>query len=234
MEPRKITVFESKNQRKSVFLSSATTLEELKADFRANGIDYTDMAFYEGTTKTELKADNSILPHDVPYKGTITNELVFMLTNVNKKIKSGMDRKELYSEIKKKGLQEECLKRFGKNFTMCKTVDLESVVNEHCETKKEEKEETKKVVTKPSKEVKETKETKETKENKEKSISNIVDAIKELVDILYSYGNIDDEDKDRILNHLNHFNASNYTSKSSEYDSSYSDDEIQAMFSGLV
>lgn len=90
MEARKIVVVSTKNQKKSVIMSAATTLAELKADLRHNGIEYGGMTFYEGTSKTELKTDASVLPHDVPYKGTTTNELVFMLTNTNKKIRSGI------------------------------------------------------------------------------------------------------------------------------------------------
>nr|UVN09392.1 MAG: hypothetical protein [Bacteriophage sp.] len=161
MEARKITVVQTKNQKKSVIMSAATTLGELKADLRSNGIDYDGMTFFEGTSKTELKTDASVLPHDVPYKGTITNELVFMLTNTNKKIKSGataMSRTEAYNAIKSMGLQDACVKKFGKNFTMCKTADLIALVQSNgnskpapatpkaeapkAETKKEEKVET--------------------------------------------------------------------------------------------
>lgn len=132
MEARKITVVSTRNQKKSVIMSAATTLAELKADLRQNGIDYDGMTFYEGTSKVELRDDASVLPHDVPYKGQTTNELVFMLTNTNKKIRSGADmsRADAYAAIKANGLQEECVKRFGKNFTMCKTADLIALVNE--------------------------------------------------------------------------------------------------------
>lgn len=129
MEARKITVVQTKNQKKSVIMSAATTLAELKNDLRANGIDYNGMTFFEGTSKVELKNDASVLPHDVPYKGTVTNELVFMLTNTNKKIRSGaMNRMKVYAEIKRRGLQDACLKKFGKNFTMCKTADLIALI----------------------------------------------------------------------------------------------------------
>lgn len=127
MEPRKITIVQTKNQKRSVIESSATTLGELKDDLRTNGIDYEGMTFYEGLTKTELKTDESILPHDIERNGVITNELVFMLTNTEKKIRSGaaaMTRAEAYDAIKKNNLQAECQKMFGKNFTMCKTADL--------------------------------------------------------------------------------------------------------------
>ena len=129
MEARKITVVETRNQSKKVIMSAATTLAELKRDFDANGIDYTDMAFYEGVSHTELTTDESVLPHDVPYRGTTTNELVFMLTTANKKIKSGaMTRKEIIATIKEKGLQQVVKDTFGKNFTNCTTSDLESVL----------------------------------------------------------------------------------------------------------
>ena len=39
-----------------------------------------------------------------------------------------MERKEAYEQIKKLGLQEECKKQFGKNFTQCKTSELEAVI----------------------------------------------------------------------------------------------------------
>lgn len=135
MEARKITVVSTKTQKKSVIMSGAETLGELKKDFREAGIDYEGMTFYEGTSKTELKTDKSVLPKDVPYTNRTTgetkntNELVFMLTNTNKKIKSGaMTRTEAYDAIKAKGLQAECQKRFGRNFTMCKTSDLVSLI----------------------------------------------------------------------------------------------------------
>lgn len=137
MENRKITIVSTRTQKKSVIMSAATTLAELKADLRQNGIDYDGMTFYEGTSKVELKDNASVLPHDVPYKGQTTNELVFMLTNTNKKIRSGADmsRADAYAAIKANGLQEECVKRFGKNFTMCKTADLIALVNEKSTSK---------------------------------------------------------------------------------------------------
>lgn len=132
MEARKIVVVSTTSQKKNVIMSAATTLAELKADLRQNNIEYEGMTFYEGTSKTELKDNNSVLPHDVPYKGQITNELVFMLTTPNKKIKSGadMDRSEIYIIIKTHGLQGECIRRFGKNFTQCKTADLIDLIRE--------------------------------------------------------------------------------------------------------
>lgn len=143
MEARKITVVSTKNQKKSVIMSAATTLAELKDDLRANGIDYGGMTFYEGTSKVELIDNNSVLPHDVPYKGQTTNELVFMLTNTNKKIRSGaMTREAAYDKIRALGLGEACVRKYGKNFTQCSTADLEALINStkgrKASTKKEE------------------------------------------------------------------------------------------------
>ena len=46
MEAREITIVSTKTQRKSVIMSSAETLSELKSDMRNAGIDYTNMTFY--------------------------------------------------------------------------------------------------------------------------------------------------------------------------------------------
>ena len=40
-----------------------------------------------------------------------------------------MDRKEAYEQIKKLNLQEECKKKYGKNFTQCKTNELEYIID---------------------------------------------------------------------------------------------------------
>lgn len=129
METRKITIISTKNHSTKVINSAATTLAELKSDLRNTGIDYTDCTFFEGLTKTELKNDAAILPHDVPYKGTTTNNLVFMITNASKKIRSGADRKSIIARIKALNLTEVVKNTYGKNYTNCKTEDLEKILN---------------------------------------------------------------------------------------------------------
>ena len=129
METRKITIISTKNHSTKVINSAATTLGELKTDLDNAGIGYTDCTFFEGLTKTELKNNDAILPHDVPYKGTITNNLVFMITNASKKIKSGVDRKSIIAEIKAKNLTEVVKNTYGKNYTNCKTEDLEKILS---------------------------------------------------------------------------------------------------------
>ena len=235
METRKITIVQTKNQKKSVIMSAATTLAELKSDLRANGIDYDGMTFFEGTSKVELKNDASVLPHDVPYKVTITNELVFMLTNTNKKIRSGatnMSRIEAYNAIKSMGLQDACVKKFGKNFTMCKTSDLIALVQSNgvanpapaapkTEAKKEEK------VSAPV----------ASESNGGECVDTVARAaIHRLAVILEDNGTIEDYEKEEVIGILGSKVAVS-VAPSEEHKpklaSPYSDDEIDDMLAGM-
>ena len=133
METRKVTIINSKTQSQKVIQDSkATTLGELKQEMRERGIDYTGMTFFEGHMRAELKDDAAPLPTNIPYKGQIVNDLTFMLTEPEKKVKSGaMSRAEAYAEIKKRGLQSACVDKFGKNFTQCSTADLISLIEKN-------------------------------------------------------------------------------------------------------
>ena len=134
MEARNITIVSTQNQNKYVVNTDATTLRELKAALNAQNIAYEGMTFYEGLSHTELLTDDSVLPHDVPYKGSVTNELVFMLTVPNKKIRSGANlseaREALYEAVEELGLKDACISVYGKNFTQCKNSELMSLVEE--------------------------------------------------------------------------------------------------------
>lgn len=133
METRKVTIINSKTQSQSVIQDSkATTLGELKQEMRERGIDYTGMTFFEGHMRAELKDDAAPLPTNIPYKGQVVNDLTFMLTAPEKKVRSGaMSRAEAYAEIKKRGLQGACVDKFGKNFTQCSTADLISLIEKN-------------------------------------------------------------------------------------------------------
>lgn len=218
MEARKITVVSTQTQRKSVITTGAETLAELKSALDEAGINYDGMTFYEGTSRTELKDNASVLPKDVPYKGTTTNELVFMLTNTNKKIKSGdMSRAEAYAAIKANNLQDAVKSKFGKNFTQCSTEDLIGMLAKSVETKPAAKKETKA----------------ETKAEKPVEVVDKVarKAISELVDALYSNDSLDSEDADNIRYILG--NAGYKEDEDSKDASSYSDDDIDNMFDFL-
>lgn len=219
MEARKVTIVSTKTQKKSVIMSSAETLAQLKEDLVAAGIDYEDMTFYEGLTKTELKSDDSVLPKDVPYtnrttgESIVTNELVFMLTNTNKKIKSGSyeERKTLYNEIKNKDLMRACIAKYGKNYTTCSNDELISLLAQQHNITVD------KATISAYEEVKQ--------EMLNCCKEGLIKAFYDLVNILFSEGVIDNTERDHIINTLE--------GKNSLF-SPYTKDEIAEMFSDIV
>lgn len=213
MNARKITIVDTKSQRKVSLMSGAETLGQLKIDLNQYNIDYAGAVFFEGLTKTRLEDDSSLLPVNVQYKGTTTNELVFMITAAEKKTKSGtLSRNEIYQIIKEKGLQNQCKKKFGKNFTMCKTEELLKLIKDFSTpTKKEEIE---------SKE-----EDNKNNENQEidKRISNLTYVVNQILEILYSEDIIIEETYEELKEKI----EKDY---STEGESSYSNKEIGDMF----
>lgn len=198
---RKVTIINNKTQSQKVIqASSATTLGELKREMREAGIEYEGMTFFEGHLRAELKDDASILPTNIPYKGQVVNDLTFLLTAPEKKIKSGaMSRAEAYNAIKARGLQDECVKRFGKNFTMCKTQDLIDLLGEGGAPAKEEKKEV--VKEKPLKEEVAKEPVKEEKvvEAAASSEGNVAGALEILLEDLYGSDVIEEGTYDRAM-----------------------------------
>ena len=220
METRKITIISTKNHSTKVINSAATTLAELKSDLNNAGISYTDCTFFEGLTKTELKNDAAILPHDVPYKGTTTNNLVFMITNASKKIRSGADRKSIIAEIKAKNLTEVVKKTYGKNYTNCKTEDLEKILSmNNTSTPKEA----------PAK--KETVETNVLDNTEYVTKAQLKEVITSLVEEM-KYVGMDYSDEINIDNISIISNVSSSNSKK-EDDSPYSSNELDDMFKDM-
>lgn len=225
METRKITIISTKSNKRTVINSNATTLGELKRDLREVGVDYEGMTFYEGLTKTELKLDESLLPHDVQRinpttrEPETTNELAFMLTNTNKKIRSGaLSRAEAYNYIRSHNLREKCQQVFGKNFTMCKTSNLNWLIE--AENAKNNK----------ANEQVEVAEVTDAPETPAKPTS-LVDiqarsAISRLIEILYCKYDINSSEQDEIISILNGHEKASKT----EPDSPYSDNELDEMF----
>lgn len=221
METRKITIVATREQKKYVIDSAATTLGELKADLDNVGINYKDMTFMEGLTRTEILSDDSILPHDVERVNRetgetfVTNELVFMLTNTAKKISSGVvcaDRKSCYSYIKEHGMQDAVQRTFGKNFTQVKTEDLILFIKNETSVVAPTQ------VTAP--------------EHTECVDLKARKAIKTLCKALFDY----DEYFDEVFNEINGMSVEQRclcTSKEDKCNSPYSDDEINSMFAGL-
>lgn len=198
MEFRKVTIINNKTQSQKVIqASTATTLGELKREMREAGIEYEGMTFFEGHLRAELKDDASILPTNIPYKGQVVNDLTFLLTAPEKKIKSGaMSRAEAYNAIKARGLQDECVKRFGKNFTMCKTQDLIDLLGEGSSKPAPVKEKKEVVV--------EEKATKEVEISKESSIpeGNVAGALEVLLEGLYGSDTIEETTYNRAMAEL--------------------------------
>lgn len=199
MEFRKVTIINNKTQSQKVIqASAATTLGELKREMREAGIEYEGMTFFEGHLRAELKDDASILPTNIPYKGQVVNDLTFLLTAPEKKIKSGaMSRAEAYNAIKARGLQDECVKRFGKNFTMCKTQDLIDLLGEGAPVKEEKKEVVKEKSAK--KEVAKEPVKEEKPEVTTTSEGNVAGALEVLLEDLYGSDVIEEGTYDRAM-----------------------------------
>ena len=112
-----IIVLSTKTQKKYTLDVQGNTLADLKAVMQNNGIDYSGMTFFEGRTKTELLSDQSQFPENA----------IIRLTKSEKKITSGAElvtRQDAYAAIKANNLSLAIQKKFGKNFTQCKTQDL--------------------------------------------------------------------------------------------------------------
>lgn len=206
METRKVTIINNKTQKQSIIqASSATNLGELKAEMRELGINYEGMTFFEGHMRAELKDDAAPLPTNIPYKGQIVNDLTFLLTAPEKKIKSGaMTRSEAYDAIKANGLQAACVAKFGKNFTMCKTQDLIDLIES--QGKKEAKVEApapasvaKKTAKKPVAEAKK----EEAAPVAPAASGNCEQALKILVEDLYGNDTIEEDTYDKVMSTLN-------------------------------
>lgn len=138
MESRTILVINSKTQTRYSIESSAETLKELKKDLSTNKIDYKGLTFFEGLSKTEITNDDALLPRNLPWKGVVTNNLVFMLTQPQKKIRNGVDkpekilsRSEIYKLIVDNNLQGKVQETLGNHFTRCKTESLLKFVKDN-------------------------------------------------------------------------------------------------------
>lgn len=162
---RNITVYEKEAQRKTVFENvDVNTLADIKTLLDNKGINYYNMEFLEGVSKVRLMVDDSVLPSNIPYKGSVTNDLVILMTLKNEKISSGAQtRQDLYDFIKTNHLEEAIKEEFGKNFTNVSTLDLINFAADHaCVEEKPEK--------------------------------SLTEKAKEIIENLYNYGHITEEE----------------------------------------
>lgn len=139
---RKIMVANTRTQTRKEITADVATLRDLKLALTANGIDYANMDFTEGISKTRLISDESILPSGIMYKGQPTNDLVILLTNTSKKVASGCERsrKEAYAIINENEWMKEAIKEeFGINYTLINTENLWLFIDENLEDEEEKK-----------------------------------------------------------------------------------------------
>ena len=129
---RKVTIVNNGTQTQKSFKINETvvTLGDLKKVLREKNIEFEGFAFNEGHARVELKDNNSVLPSNIPFKGAIVNDLVFLLTKPNKKISSGLNRAEINRIIKDRNLQEAIKSKYGKNYTIVPTKNLLDFIGE--------------------------------------------------------------------------------------------------------
>lgn len=213
---RKVTVVSTKTQSKKVFNSSAITLEDLKREMDSNNIDYTNMDFYEGVSRTKFIDDASVLPTNIPYKGQVTNDLVIRLTTTDKKISSGAmsnERESAYNWIKSHNLEDRVKSVFGRNFTQITTSELITFIDNE------------------NKDIEEvaTKETKKDNVNisSESMVKNLKDLLHDLLEVIDSNTCMIRDDYERLYSKINFLDTEETTPN---IESPYSDDEIEEMF----
>lgn len=143
MEKREILIANNRDQSKYRIVTDATTLGELQDAIARNEnvykmvgqswvnnpspINISGLTFTEGITKTQLLARDSALPTNVQFKGQTTNNLVMLLTNTTKQIRSGAyptNRKDFGAYIKQNNLGEAIKQEFGDNWTRISTDKL--------------------------------------------------------------------------------------------------------------
>ena len=217
-ELKTFTIVDTESLKTKEIKSNATTVAELKRDLRQNGFNVDGKIIQEALTRTEFKDDTSVLPHDVPYKGTRTNDLVFRLTKANKQVRSGMDRKQAYDEVKRLGLGDAIKAKFGKNFTQVSTNDLIAFINANGKTGSAPK-----PANVPSK-----------KEAPRKAAPiggnkcECMGALRNLCSILAENGTIDEDDMETIFG-----GVQTEVETPADGESKYSKDELNDLFRGL-
>ena len=118
---RTITVFNQNTQEKTVFENvEVSTVNDLKSFLRSKGYTLDNMDLREGVSKTDLTNGSSTLPHDIPYKGSTTNDLLVF-----------MSRKEAVDYMKANGLEDAVMKAYKDNWTRVSTDKLVAFCEKH-------------------------------------------------------------------------------------------------------
>lgn len=127
---RKIIVIDAATSKRVILNTDAKTRGELSTLVKNAGVDVAGKDWLESLTKTTLTDDSSLLPTEAEYRGEKTNNLVFVLSNSNKKITLGVDRKELYAKIKELNLQDVVKEITGRNFTQAPNAALIDIIED--------------------------------------------------------------------------------------------------------
>ena len=117
MEARTIWILDRATNTHVKIITDATTFGELKQAAKAAGVHYEGKDWLERISQQSPLSDESILPTNLPWQGKVTNDLVFVLTDTNKKIKSGLGRNEILEKVRDLGLQQELKLKYGKPYT---------------------------------------------------------------------------------------------------------------------
>ena len=117
MEARTIWILDRATNTHVKIITDATTFGELKQAAKAAGVRYEGKDWLERISQQSPLSDESILPTNLPWQGKVTNDLVFVLTDTNKKIKSGLGRNEILEKVRDLGLQQELKLKYGKPYT---------------------------------------------------------------------------------------------------------------------
>ena len=203
---KKFTVVNSLTQTKREFETNMTTTDELFTKLRSLGMDLTNTTIREALSNTIILAGKT-LPHDVEWKGTTTNNLVFRITLTNKKTDSGASRQEIIATIKANGWGEDIKKKFGKNFTNCKTADLEFFIASRSKSKPAKVVTPKKEYSKPTTKVAVKKE-EATEGLTGYEVKDIEKAVAALANLLESNGFISAAEKATVFEYLTVENTS--------------------------
>lgn len=192
MLEREILIANNRDQSKYRIVTGAETLGELQDAIARNEgvykmvgqswvscpspIDISGLTFTEGITKTQLLARDSALPTNVQFKGQTTNNLVMLLTNTNKQIRSGAyptDRKLFGAYIKENNLGEAIKQEFGDNWTRIST---DKLINFFADTTEKNTASNKEAINKVRKELKDQEKVKEAVNTPEKKLPDVKEA----------------------------------------------------------
>ena len=197
MTEREILIANNRDQSKYRVVTGAETLGELQDDIARNEkvykmvgqswvkasspINISGLTFTEGITKTQLLQRDSALPTNVQFKGQTTNNLVMLLTNTTKQIRSGADyptdRKLFSAYIKSvNGMAEFIKKRFGDNWTRVSTDNLIGVFKMYSLTEEEKNKNSKDAINEVRKELKDQENVKEAVNTPKKKLPDVKSA----------------------------------------------------------